>query len=546
MKIKTDHYNRILDRTELIMDHAMEAIMFRRGYVGDEPQREMTPFYSKEEAIASAEEQNRAAGESTHGVWLTEDLFRCMTAGQDDRSLLMESDSHVNLEATMEAYARRKDLGYRASMAIHDGLKIYSREVHEILDTLLLHQSEGDKLLFSPMNIIAMKSSPVSKYDLEFFSDEFSAAQYARDNRAYLDETQIVHIQSVIDAIGYVLKNDQAPFLDDGALHIEAITKTIRNINIMKQENIDGVKDKVFFTGFDHSLDSTIEENTAKGVATFSGTYKPEYGENVEATAHFSKSAKDNYFFNKWELDINKGTEQAFKQTFMVYPTEKALFKVRDSEPELRWANPNFTVKQGFNMAMGRSTVNDFILPHKFLEVKHGMTPEEVKEITAKNAELEKSPKNAYRAWGKLGFSQLNKYGDYPILKDPLYDIMAKVEKFPIKELLEKDGAAKLLDSLERGNLVPVTMMIGKIEAKYFIEANPQYQTITIYNGNMVRQKHQDILREVAAATGKVYIPEENKKKELTETDKPGQKTVRGKRNDDSVTKRKRSKGISG
>jgi hypothetical protein len=57
--------------------------------------------------------------------------------------------------------------------------------------------------------------------------------------------------------------------------------------------------------------------------------------------------------------------------------------------------------------------------------------------------------------------------------------------KHPIKELNEPATKERLMQSLERGNLHEVTFEVGDKADKMFIEANPQFKTLNIYNSSL-------------------------------------------------------------
>jgi len=47
------------------------------------------------------------------------------------------------------------------------------------------------------------------------------------------------------------------------------------------------------------------------------------------------------------------------------------------------------------------------------------------------------------------------------------------------------------MESLRKGNRQSVTFIQGGSEQKQFIEANPQFKTINIYDSNMLRVSHK-------------------------------------------------------
>jgi hypothetical protein len=68
------------------------------------------------------------------------------------------------------------------------------------------------------------------------------------------------------------------------------------------------------------------------------------------------------------------------------------------------------------------------------------------------------------------------------------YELEATLNKYPIKELTNEEEKWKLIKSLEKGNLQPVTFVKEGREEKMFIEANPQFKTLNLYDSKMEKQ----------------------------------------------------------
>ena len=63
---------------------------------------------------------------------------------------------------------------------------------------------------------------------------------------------------------------------------------------------------------------------------------------------------------------------------------------------------------------------------------------------------------------------------------------MAK-SKHPIKELETPKYKEDLMDSIKKGNRQSVTFVKDGNEIKQYVEANPQFKTINVYDSNMKR-----------------------------------------------------------
>jgi hypothetical protein len=67
------------------------------------------------------------------------------------------------------------------------------------------------------------------------------------------------------------------------------------------------------------------------------------------------------------------------------------------------------------------------------------------------------------------------------------YELEKVLAKHPIKELSNEQDKSRLIDSLNKGNRQSVTFIENGIEQKHFIEANPKFKSINVYDGNMQR-----------------------------------------------------------
>jgi hypothetical protein len=70
------------------------------------------------------------------------------------------------------------------------------------------------------------------------------------------------------------------------------------------------------------------------------------------------------------------------------------------------------------------------------------------------------------------------------------YDLEASLAKHSIKELDTPKYKEDLLNSLKKGNLQSVTFVVNGVESKKYVEANPHFKTINVYDNNMQRINH--------------------------------------------------------
>ncbi|MCW4467667.1 hypothetical protein OGH69_01685 [Flavobacterium sp. MFBS3-15] len=62
------------------------------------------------------------------------------------------------------------------------------------------------------------------------------------------------------------------------------------------------------------------------------------------------------------------------------------------------------------------------------------------------------------------------------------YDLEATLAKHPIKELENNSHRDDLINSLKKGNLQSATFIKDGQEVKQYIEANPQFKSLNIYD----------------------------------------------------------------
>lgn len=65
------------------------------------------------------------------------------------------------------------------------------------------------------------------------------------------------------------------------------------------------------------------------------------------------------------------------------------------------------------------------------------------------------------------------------------YDLEKAVQKLTLKELSNQTEADKLKDALKQGNRQPVTLIKNGNEHQFYIEANPQFKSVNIYDEHL-------------------------------------------------------------
>ncbi len=241
-----------------------------------------------------------------------------------------------------------------------------------------------------------------------------------------------------------------------GAERLNKTNLFTQKINIMNQKNFDYLKDQVKFTGFGEGLETKLKERMDEQSPEFQLLHKTGFGKDEGvATLHFKKSNEsDMYFFNKYELALkSEHSADIMEQTFFINKGN------------------TITLKEAYNLMNGRS-VN--------------------KDQTNKEGQV-------YNAWMQMDFKETNDSGNYKIKQfhqNYGYDLDNVLSKHPIKELSNEQEKTRLTQSLQKGNRQSVTFIENGNEQKRFIEANPQFKTINIYDSNMQRLNNRQSKEE--------------------------------------------------
>jgi hypothetical protein len=215
----------------------------------------------------------------------------------------------------------------------------------------------------------------------------------------------------------------------------------------MKEKNVEYLKNQIKFTGFGDALENALRENIVKESPEFKLDHEIKYGnDTVSSSLNFKKSEQsDMYFFNSYKMNIQKeGQPQELSQTFYIN------------------IDNNITAKEGYNLMEGRAV-------NKYLKNKEG-------EI--------------YNAWVKMDFKEADEKGNFKLNhyhENYGYNLEASLEKHSIKELDTPKFKDDLMSSLKKGNIQSVTFVIAGEERKQFVEANPHFKTINVYDGAMQR-----------------------------------------------------------
>ena len=277
----------------------------------------------------------------------------------------------------------------------------------------------------------------LDKEDVHFFKEKGAAEVFASDNISDYDHFNIINVKSIADVLR------QIPYGE--ALNKELNNLSNKNLSIMIEKNFEYLKDNIKYHGFGETLNPELENQLKKGAAEFSLNYKTEVNKrDLEATLHFKKSnTTDMYFFNKYDAKITaERNNEKVAQTFYLNKGQ------------------GVTVKEAYNLLNGRAV-------HK---------------------ELIDKQDQKYKAWIQLDFGNKDKDGNYErktYHQNYGYDLKETLSYYPIKEMMKEDEKEKLIRSLEKGNVQMVTLETPGKDIKVFMEANPQYKSLNLYDSKM-------------------------------------------------------------
>ncbi len=219
----------------------------------------------------------------------------------------------------------------------------------------------------------------------------------------------------------------------------------------MNTENLRYLKDNLKYHGFGEKLYPELEQNLNAGVAGFQLRFAETLnGKSFEAHLTFRKADNsDMYFFNSYTAKLDRGIRENMEQTFYINKGK------------------GITAKEAYNLLDGRSV-------YKELTNKEGM---------------------AYQAWLQLDPKVVDKNGNH-ILKQYHanygFDLGKSLAALPVSELGKDEEKSKLIRSLERGNVQAVTFTCDGKGERMFIEANPQYKALTVYDSEMKRLRKSE------------------------------------------------------
>ncbi len=276
--------------------------------------------------------------------------------------------------------------------------------------------------------------------------------------------------------------------------------------NVMNNENFEFLSSNIKYMGFGENLKSELEKNMRAGKADFQLHFQAEINKKpFEATLNFRKSdSTDMYFFNNYNASLERNNGEKVEQTFYLSKGK------------------GVTSKEAYNLLDGRAV-------HKDLVTKEGQP---------------------YKAWMQLDFDNKDKNKNFEVKQFHEkygFDLKAAVEKFGVAELNDPEKAKKLYDSLQKGNVQAVTIEKDGSSQRMFMEADPQFKKVTLYDSNMKMVAKESLEQYKAGIDNggkEVKASQANdKKKDLRQEAKPEKLKLEKKNDHNLLPKKRQSKG---
>lgn len=242
----------------------------------------------------------------------------------------------------------------------------------------------------------------------------------------------------------------------------------------MNEKNFEYLRDQVKYSGFGEGLEDQLKENIKRQPPEFTLQHQAIFGKDeINSALHFKRSTTtDMYFFNSYTASMKQ--EQAAERMNQTFYVGK---------------DNNITLKEGYNLMNGRA-VN--------------------KDLTNKEGKI-------YNAWLQMDFKQTDSAGNFKLKQfhsNYGFDLEKELARHPIKELQNTQDKSRLLDSLQKGSRQSVTFMENGNERRRYIEANPQFKSVNIYDSSL-HKLHNLQSRQVAQSNA-------NKKEQRTGQDLAG------------------------
>lgn len=394
---------------------------------------------------------------------------------------------------------------------------------HVISDELL---KEAQAAFASQGYWIAYNTIPyfLDRGDMYFFKDRDEAHEFSENNISEYDDYAIIYARSVDELLRQISYGEK----------ITAQLSNSTNLSIMNEKNFEYLKDNLKYLGFGEKQHEALEANLKEGKEAFQLTYSADINKKpFEAELLFRKSeSSDMYFLNSYKASLEWSNGEKKEQTFYLN------------------YGKGVTAKESYNLLSGHSVEKELV---------RKLNPDEKEQFKAElklPREQQGLPENwekapTYKAWIKLDFDNKDKNENYKVEQfheNYGYDLKAAVGKYAVTEMDGGEKEKSLLQSLQKGNVQSVTIEKDGASHKMFMEANPQFKTVTLYDEQMKRVQKESLEQYQSITPSKDTAVKQEQQQEVKPEIKQEKETVKkGKtQKDDSLLPKKRTRQKKG
>jgi hypothetical protein len=230
--------------------------------------------------------------------------------------------------------------------------------------------------------------------------------------------------------------------------------------------------------GFGDDIAKPLREKMEEGKDEFTLTHQRNFGKDeMHSVLSFSKGddkEKDLTFFNRFEATLKQAGKEDLTQTFFIGQEQKF----------------NYTLQERYNMMDGRAAFRE----------QPRMKEEEV------GGKMKLVPTGeTYFAWRGLDFKASDGYGNFNS-KIMFWNQEKELLKMPIKNIEENYDRSRLMATLNKGNIVPVTLLREGEEIKAKVVANPRMMRLDFYDTDGQKLTVRPVEKQDVAQTQKTEM----------------------------------------
>lgn len=217
--------------------------------------------------------------------------------------------------------------------------------------------------------------------------------------------------------------------------------------------NEQALKKTLFKTGFGNAINK-LEQNIKQGQQAFSipVSYYINEKERLDFSLSFNKDDNGQYQFESYKATL-KNEHKRGESKLQNFSIEQGNV---------------VTATQAYNLLAGRA-------------IQKEQTIEGIRQST----------------WMQLDFNDKDALGNYRTKEFHTgygYDLKSILEQLPLKELMDNSGIEKLENVLKNGSRHAVSILKEGKEQKFFIEANPQFRLVNIYDEHLKKASMSSVL----------------------------------------------------